>query len=80
MMCFRLCAEPLSKFDPTINRTHLLECLKRLLMLYGEVRQDGHDTSGGIAARAEMEALYLLLTLGNSETLSRPLNLPRELR
>lgn len=76
---YRLCAEPLSKFDPAINLTHSLECLKRLLMLYGEVQQDCHDTPG-TEARAEMEALYLLLTLGNSETLSRSLHLPGELR
>jgi SAC3 domain-containing protein 1 len=78
-MCFRLCEEPLSKFDPTINRTHSLECLKQILVLYGEVQWDCHDTLGS-GARAEMEALYLLLTLGNSETLSRSLHLPRELR
>ncbi|PNF30649.1 hypothetical protein B7P43_G06113 [Cryptotermes secundus] len=76
---YRLCAEPLSKFDPTINRTHLLECLKQLLVLYDEVQLGCHDTPG-TGARAEMEALYLLLTLGYSETLSRSLHLPRELR
>jgi SAC3 domain-containing protein 1 len=72
---FRLCAEPLSKFDPTINRTHLLECVKRLLVLYGDCRN-----TLSLEVRSEMEALYLLLGLGSNETLSRTLHLPRELR
>ncbi|XP_021927032.1 SAC3 domain-containing protein 1 isoform X2 [Zootermopsis nevadensis] len=72
---YRLCAEPLSKFEPAINCTHLLECLKRLLVLY----DDCHNTSS-LEVRADMEALYLLMGLGSYQTLSRALQLPGELR
>jgi hypothetical protein len=48
-------------------------------VLYDEVQQDCHGTSR-TGVRAEMEALYLLLTLGNSEALCRSLQVPRELR
>jgi len=79
MVCFRLCTEPLSKFDPTVNHTHLLECLKRLLILYDGMQQGCHSTLN-IGARAEMETLYLLLGLGDNQALSRALHLPDELR
>jgi hypothetical protein len=76
---FRLCAQPQSKFDATINRTHSLQCLQQLLTLYDATHQDCYSvpTTG---VRAEMEALYLLLGLGNSDALRRALQLPQELR
>jgi hypothetical protein len=76
---FRLCAEAQSKFDATINWTHLLQCLQQLLTLYDATHQDCYSvpTTG---VRAEMEAMYLLLGLGNSDALRRALQLPQELR
>lgn len=76
---YRLCAQPQSKFDATINRTHSLQCLQQLLTLYDATHQDCYSvpTTG---VRAEMEALYLLLGLGNSDALRRALQLPQELR
>jgi hypothetical protein len=52
-----------------------MECLKRLLVLY----DDCHNTSS-LEVRAEMEALYLLLGLGNNQTLNRALHLSGQLR
>jgi hypothetical protein len=57
----------------------LLQCLKQLISLYDATYQDSFvvPTTG---VRAEMEAMYLLLGLGNSDTLRRSLQLPQELR
>ncbi|XP_069680940.1 SAC3 domain-containing protein 1 isoform X1 [Periplaneta americana] len=73
---YRLCSQPASKFDATINHTHLLECLTRLLVLYDEVQQCCHVSE----ERREMEALYLLVALGDGQALTRALQLPTKLR
>jgi SAC3/GANP/Nin1/mts3/eIF-3 p25 family. len=70
---FRLCDEPMSRFDSKINDSHLLECLKQLLVLYDELKYTGHS-------RHEMEALYLLWTLGDVHALTRALQLPPVMR
>jgi hypothetical protein len=75
----RLCAQPQSKFDATINWTHLLQCLQQLISLYDANHQDCCSVPI-TGVRAEVEAMYLMLGLGNSNTLRRSLQLPQELR
>lgn len=33
---YKLCKHSISDFDPSLNKKHLLECLKRLLVLYDD--------------------------------------------
>jgi hypothetical protein len=47
-----------SEFDPRLNFSHLLECLKGVLNLYDEL-------SLVAAARDEMSAVYIMLNLGS---------------
>lgn len=86
----RLCEKNISVFDPKINSQHLLECLKQLLVLYDQLEEPSksHDLSieGNIEAlsignsRSQMEALYLLLHLGDVSALGRGLSLPEKYR
>lgn len=74
---FRLCNESLSNFDPHINRTHLQECLKRLLCLYDEYDWTSSPETDLKKHRLEFEALYLVVNLGNTTALLRTLGLPK---
>ncbi|XP_067009664.1 SAC3 domain-containing protein 1 isoform X3 [Anabrus simplex] len=79
----RLCEEPMDHFDPVINRTNLLECLKRLLVMYEEcVAIDYRDELGSVMLkhRPEMEALYLIVSLGSPEAIVRAINLESKWR
>lgn len=87
---FRLCERNISDFDTKINNKHLLECIKHLLVLYDE--RDYEDATGdsGIHknlekmtlndSRPEMEAIYILLHIGDQDALKRALTLPPDLR
>lgn len=77
---FRLCNESLSNFDPHINRTHLQECLKRLLCLYDEFDWTCSPENNLQKHRLEFEALYLIVNLGNTTALLRTLGLPKSCR
>ncbi|XP_067009663.2 SAC3 domain-containing protein 1 isoform X2 [Anabrus simplex] len=80
---YRLCEEPMDHFDPVINRTNLLECLKRLLVMYEEcVAIDYRDELGSVMLkhRPEMEALYLIVSLGSPEAIVRAINLESKWR
>ncbi|XP_050313953.1 germinal-center associated nuclear protein [Anthonomus grandis grandis] len=84
---YRLCEEPIANFDPYINKTHLQECLKRLLCLYDECdRMFGCENDDLKNAsfmkvleqnRPLFEAMYLVLNLGNTIALTRALSLPK---
>ncbi|XP_018563907.1 SAC3 domain-containing protein 1-like [Anoplophora glabripennis] len=78
---YRLCEENINSFDPVINTTHLQECLKRLLCMYDCCEEisgkDGEVYSFLIENRPHFEALYLVLNLGDSEAIIRPLNLSK---
>ncbi|KAF3427547.1 hypothetical protein E2986_06404 [Frieseomelitta varia] len=84
----RLCERNISEFNTIINGQHLAECLTRLLVLYDESEDEGNsleldrDMERLILNdnRAEMEALYILLYMGNMEALTRALRLPHDLR
>ena len=52
------------KFDPVINYSHLLECLKSLLNLYHEL-----DTPYDSEDRIDMTCVYLLIQLGTKSPL-----------
>lgn len=75
-------AEFVSKF----NDQHLLESIKQLLVLYDErdenKTQDLYTFRGMTMKnnRSEMEAMYLLLYLGDANALARGLSLPVEYR
>lgn len=87
----RLCERNISEYDPKINSQHLTECIKHLLVLYDEVergygkRADSQADSGKQKSamsdhREEMEALYILIHIGDVEALHRALSLPPQLR
>lgn len=84
----RLCERNISEFDPKINDQHLLECIKQLLVLYDvqdnktnkiEFHQN-METLTLTDNRAEMEALYILLNIGDVSALNRALSLSENLR
>lgn len=86
---YRLCEEPLNNYDPFLNRTHLQECLKRLLCLYDEcdikyrdvaVAEESYFMQQISKLRPEFEALYLVLNLGDHNALTRALCLDRKWR
>ncbi|KAL1491875.1 hypothetical protein ABEB36_012404 [Hypothenemus hampei] len=67
---YRLSEEPLAHFDPHINKTHLLECLKRLLCYYDESGRLKEDSplrldKKQINFRFLFEALYLVTNAGD---------------
>ncbi|XP_035732673.1 SAC3 domain-containing protein 1-like [Vespa mandarinia] len=83
----RLCERNISEFDPKINDQHLLECIKQLLILYDTVNKteklelhEDIEVLTLIDNRAEMEALYILLNIGDISALNRALSLPEKLR
>ncbi|CAL7934820.1 unnamed protein product [Xylocopa violacea] len=92
----RLCERSTSEFNGKINDQHLAECITRLMILYdgSEVERDfamekldgGTDESkktkktSNKKDREQMEALYILLNMGNTEVLTRALRLPSDLR
>lgn len=86
----RLCERDISEFDAKINNKHLLECIKQLLVLYD---QQGHENALVSTevhkdlekltlndSRSEMEAIYILLHIGDHEALSRALTLSTDLK
>lgn len=72
---FRLQHKPKSVFDLHLNNIHLQECLKRLLVLYKEVKEEEV-----LENRAEMETIYILHNLGSTEALSHSYHLPLLIR
>ncbi|XP_017757164.1 PREDICTED: SAC3 domain-containing protein 1 isoform X2 [Eufriesea mexicana] len=84
----RLCERSISEFNRKINGQHLDECITRLLILYEE-SEDKMNSSQFIKDmeklimnndRSQMEALYILLHMGNTDVLMRALRLPLNLR
>ncbi|EFN89693.1 80 kDa MCM3-associated protein [Harpegnathos saltator] len=86
----RLCEENISKFDAKINNKHLLECIKHLLVLYDEQDSNNRIDDTSIYkdfdkmtlnnSRSEMEALYILLHIGDQDALKRALTLSSDLK
>ncbi|XP_054003951.1 germinal-center associated nuclear protein isoform X1 [Hylaeus anthracinus] len=86
----RLCDRSISEFNPKINNQHLTECITSLLVLYDKKEQNDKPDSLDLDRcmqklslndnRQEMEALYILLNMGNTETLKRALSLSSDLR
>ncbi|XP_070151377.1 germinal-center associated nuclear protein [Polyergus mexicanus] len=85
----RLCEKKISEFDGKINNKHLLECIKQLLVLYDERDYKNRnflelheelEKLEYIDSRSEMEALYILLNVGNEEVLKRALTLSSDLK
>lgn len=80
----------MNEYDPKINFQHLMECMEQLINLYDELEaQDivqDFDVSAETEAivysydRTQMESLYILLRLGQEESLIRALNLPENIR
>ncbi|VDI40751.1 SAC3 domain-containing protein 1 [Mytilus galloprovincialis] len=70
---YRLCTEPIARFDPKINNQHTQECLKRLLYVYS-VEPGNHDN------RQEFESVYLLYNLGQTDALMHFYDLSKDLR
>lgn len=83
---YRLCEEPIEKFDPKICNQHLQECLNMVLCCYKEVddEQEKNDrekrTLRENERRCFIEALYQIFNLGTPEALVRGLTLPTEVR
>lgn len=70
---YRLCEEPIDRFDPKINAQHTQECLKQLLSLYASCNSSTEN-------RAEFESLYLLFNLDQKEALQHYYELPSYIR
>lgn len=86
---YRLCEEPIEKFDPKICNQHLQECLNMVLCCYKELDDDDQQkindekekrTLREIERRCFIEALYQIFNLGTPEALVRGLTLPSEVR
>jgi hypothetical protein len=88
-MIFRLCERNISEFDAKINNKHLLECIKQLLVSYDQC--DRKNTTSNIEVygdkklalndnRLEMEALYILLHIGDQDVLQRVFTLSPDLK
>ncbi|XP_050478788.1 SAC3 domain-containing protein 1 isoform X1 [Bombus huntii] len=84
----RLCERSISEFNAKINEQHLAECIMRLLNLYDEFedKKNSLELNSDMKKlmlnddRPQMEALYILLHMGNTEALMRGLQLPPDLR
>lgn len=86
----RLCDRKLTEFDPMINDHHLLECIKHVLALYDDLERqrptDDFDLDICMENlsltdhRPEMEAIYILLQIGDVGALNRGLKLPPQIR
>lgn len=84
----RLCERSISEFNAKINEQHLAECIMRLLNLYDEFedKKNSLELDSDMKKlmlnddRPQMEALYILLHMGNTEALMRGLQLPLDLR
>ncbi|XP_017878264.1 SAC3 domain-containing protein 1 [Ceratina calcarata] len=90
----RLCERPLVEFNAKINDQHIGECIRSLIALYDTQTMTDSDelnSSLGILAkcmgelslnadRQQMEALYILLNIGDTEVLKRAIRLPLNLR
>lgn len=83
---YRLCAEPIEKFDPKICNQHLQECLNMTLCCYKELDDEQekpnnkNPTIRDFQRRCFIEALYQVFNLGTPEALVRGLTLPAEVR
>lgn len=85
-----MCEKDISEFDTKINSKHLLECIKQLLVLYDqrscEDTTDNTDVHKDLEklvlndSRSEMEAIYILLHIGDREALERALTLSTDLK
>ncbi|XP_043490954.1 SAC3 domain-containing protein 1 isoform X2 [Polistes fuscatus] len=83
----RLSERNINEFNPKINDQHLLECMTQLLVLYDTLNREKeleiHEEIEAITLidnRVEMEALYILLNIGDVSGLNRALILPEKLR
>ncbi|XP_012057346.1 PREDICTED: germinal-center associated nuclear protein [Atta cephalotes] len=85
----RLCERNITEFNAKINNKHLFECIKQLLVLYD---QQNENVTDNIAlhkdfekltlnnSRSEMEAIYILLYIGDCEALKRAFSLSSDLK
>ncbi|KAI4489900.1 hypothetical protein M0804_004082 [Polistes exclamans] len=83
----RLSERNINEYNPKINDQHLLECMTQLLVLYDTLNRERElEINEEIEAitlidnRVEMEALYILLNIGDVSGLNRALILPEKLR
>ncbi|XP_014604903.1 PREDICTED: SAC3 domain-containing protein 1 isoform X2 [Polistes canadensis] len=83
----RLSERNINEYNPKINDQHLLECMTQLLVLYDTLNRERElEINEEIKAitlidnRVEMEALYILLNIGDVSGLNRALILPEKLR
>ena len=68
-------------FDPKLNDTQTQECLKRLLCIYENHKDNKIDNQNNIHVRqAEFVGIYLLYNLGNTEAIQLGLNWKNVLR
>ncbi|XP_017798271.1 PREDICTED: SAC3 domain-containing protein 1 isoform X2 [Habropoda laboriosa] len=83
----RLCERNISEFNGKINDQHLAECTTHLLVLYDESEKEEEELERAVEKlrlnnnnRQQMEALYILSNMGNTEALTRALQLPLDIR
>ncbi|XP_062308303.1 SAC3 domain-containing protein 1 isoform X2 [Osmerus eperlanus] len=68
---YRLCGEPLRRYDPRINDTHLQESLSWLMDCYARGQHPNQE---------EFQALSLLYNLGSARAMQHSLELPAHVR
>lgn len=83
-----MCERNITEFNAKINNKHLFECIKQLLVLYDQ----NENVTDNIAlhkdfekltlnnSRSEMEAIYILLHIGDCEALKRAFSLSSDLK
>ncbi|XP_018357186.1 PREDICTED: germinal-center associated nuclear protein isoform X2 [Trachymyrmex septentrionalis] len=85
----RLCERDITEFNAKINNKHLFECIKQLLVLYDQQNENVtdnitvHKDFEKLAlnnSQSEMEAIYILLHIGDCEALKRALSLSSDLK
>ncbi|EDV51199.2 SAC3 domain-containing protein 1 [Drosophila erecta] len=80
---YRLCEEPIEKFDPKICNQHLQECLTGVLCCYEELEDlecSKERSIREIERRCFIESLYQVFNLGSPESFTRALTLPDYVR
>ncbi|XP_076174597.1 SAC3 domain-containing protein 1 [Ptiloglossa arizonensis] len=86
----RLCDRNIYEFNANMNKQHLSECIMHLLVLYDDNDRNNRSDTVELVRymeklslndnRQQMEALYILLNMGNVEALRRALSLSPDLR
>jgi SAC3 domain-containing protein 1 len=77
---YYLCESNLATFDPQINSKHLQEAILKTLSCYDELDLLNCQHLYSKNNRILIESLYIVLNLGDTDSLNRALNLPDHIK